>query len=211
MRLHLRNGNLARCIATTLIIHAFCFVLLLPTAPSFFSSVFGIFASHHAAMARASDLRTGHGEGIEMMPLSSLANGKEMLESVAGIDIEDSLEDQDDTLRATKSTSDDAAGMRRMGKGQQLIRHFRFFSIASFTAIATAAWEIGLFVLTPALVDGGRAGLLYSLIWNMIGFGPIYLSLAEMASMAPIAGAQYHWVSEFAPEGYQRSLSYITG
>lgn len=24
-------------------------------------------------------------------------------------------------------------------------------------------------------------------------FGPIYLSLAEMASMAPIAGAQYHW------------------
>lgn len=29
--------------------------------------------------------------------------------------------------------------------------------------------------------------------------------------MAPIAGAQYHWVSEFAPEGYQRILSYFTG
>lgn len=37
------------------------------------------------------------------------------------------------------------------------------------------------------------------------------LSLAEMASMAPTAGGQYHWVSEFAPESCQRSLSYFTG
>ena len=35
--------------------------------------------------------------------------------------------------------------------------------------------------------------------------------MAEMASMAPIAGAQYHWVSEFAPERYQKILSYLTG
>ena len=35
--------------------------------------------------------------------------------------------------------------------------------------------------------------------------------MAEMASMAPIAGAQYHWVSEFAPEKWQGILSYITG
>jgi choline transport protein len=37
------------------------------------------------------------------------------------------------------------------------------------------------------------------------------LSLAEMASMAPTAGGQYHWVSEFAPPSMQRSLSYFTG
>jgi hypothetical protein len=48
-------------------------------------------------------------------------------------------------------------------------------------------------------------------IWNFVGFGPIYLSMAEMASMAPIAGAQYHWVSEFAPESLQKVLSYFTG
>ncbi|TQS31534.1 hypothetical protein Golomagni_08180, partial [Golovinomyces magnicellulatus] len=35
--------------------------------------------------------------------------------------------------------------------------------------------------------------------------------MAEMASMAPIAGAQFNWVSEFAPESIQRSLSYFTG
>ena len=37
------------------------------------------------------------------------------------------------------------------------------------------------------------------------------MSLAEMASMAPISGGQYHWVSEFAPPKYQKFLSYFTG
>ena len=32
-----------------------------------------------------------------------------------------------------------------------------------------------------------------------------------MASMAPTAGGQYHWVSEFAPAKYQRLLSYLSG
>ena len=35
--------------------------------------------------------------------------------------------------------------------------------------------------------------------------------MAEMASMAPTAGGQYHWVSEFAPKKCQRFLSYVTG
>lgn len=83
--------------------------------------------------------------------------------------------------------------------------------MASFVAIATAAWEIGLFNITPGLTDGGRPALVWSVLWNFIGFGPVYLSMAEMASMAPIAGSQYHWVSEFAPESIQRVLSYYTG
>lgn len=110
-----------------------------------------------------------------------------------------------------KSTRDDAFHMRRMGKQQQLVRHFRLWSMASFVAIATEAWEIGIFLLSPALINGGRAGLIWTTISSIIGFGPIYLSMAEMASMAPTAGAQYHWVSEFAPENCQRILSYITG
>lgn len=112
---------------------------------------------------------------------------------------------------AMKSTSADARNMQRMGKNQQLVRHFRVLSMASFVAIATAAWEIGLFNLTPGLTNGGLPALAYSVLWNFIGFGPIYLSMAEMASMAPIAGAQYHWVSEFAPDNLQRVLSYFTG
>ncbi|KAF2716652.1 amino acid transporter [Polychaeton citri CBS 116435] len=35
--------------------------------------------------------------------------------------------------------------------------------------------------------------------------------MAEMASIAPTAGGQYHWVSEFAPETFQKPLSFIVG
>lgn len=105
----------------------------------------------------------------------------------------------------------DLTDMRRMGKPQQFIRHFRLMSIISLTAISTAAWEMCVFFCTPSLINGGRAGLVYSMISSTIGFGPVYLSMAEMSSIAPTAGAQYHWVSEFAPENCQRVLSYITG
>lgn len=129
----------------------------------------------------------------------------------AETDHEDILEDMDEQHGTNKSTRADSDNMRRMGRNQELIRHFRLLSVASFVAIATAAWEIGLFVITPGLTDGGRPVLVYSVLWNFVGFGPIYLSMAEMASMAPIAGAQYHWVSEFAPERFQKILSYLTG
>jgi hypothetical protein len=39
----------------------------------------------------------------------------------------------------------------------------------------------------------------------------VVLSLAEMESMAPTSGGQYHWVSEFAPANCQKILSYASG
>ncbi|KGQ05998.1 putative amino-acid permease PB24D3.02c [Beauveria bassiana D1-5] len=110
-----------------------------------------------------------------------------------------------------KSTRDDVISMQRMGRTQELVRHFRTLSMISFVGLSTTAWETNIFVFTQGLKDGGRPGVMYSLIWSFFGFVPVYLSMAEMASMAPIAGAQYHWVSEFAPESCQKILSYLTG
>lgn len=56
-----------------------------------------------------------------------------------------------------------------------------------------ATWEFLLLTNTQGLVGGGRAGLFWSYIWTMCGFGLMIVSLAEMASMAPTCGAQYHW------------------
>jgi choline transport protein len=36
-------------------------------------------------------------------------------------------------------------------------------------------------------------------------------TMAEMTSMAPTSGGQYHWVSEFAPPHIQKPLSYMVG
>ncbi|OAQ98288.1 hypothetical protein LLEC1_02077 [Akanthomyces lecanii] len=110
-----------------------------------------------------------------------------------------------------KSTRGDVVAMQRMGRTQELVRHFRKLTMISFVAVATVAWETTIFAFTESLKDGGRPSLLYSQLWCFVGFIPIVLSIAEMVSMAPIAGAQYHWVSEFAPEKCQKILSYLTG
>ncbi len=64
---------------------------------------------------------------------------------------------------------------------------------------------------TQGLTAGGMPGLFWSLCWAYTGQFFIVLSLAEMASMAPTAGGQYHWVSEFAPRQHQKLLSYLSG
>lgn len=122
------------------------------------------------------------------------------------------VDDNDPNFAGTESTPLDKLNMQRMGKPQVLIvsarlheclylvangvihqRQFRLLSTISFTAIAFGAWQIGIFVITQGLVDGGRAGLIWSTVWNFVGFCPVYLSLAEMSSMAPTAGGEYHW------------------
>ncbi|KAF9244026.1 hypothetical protein DTO013E5_6467 [Penicillium roqueforti] len=54
-------------------------------------------------------------------------------------------------------------------------------------------------------------GMIYTYLGGLAGFSFVILSMAEMASMAPLSGGQYHWVSEFAPPSSQALLSYITG
>lgn len=115
------------------------------------------------------------------------------------------------SLRNTKSTARDAEHMRRMGHKQQMVRRFKTTSMVFFVSIATASWEFAVFTLNQGLIDGGRAGIIYSYVLNFLGFLPIILSMCEMASMAPVSGSQYHWVSEFAPEKHQKILSYFTG
>jgi choline transport protein len=80
-----------------------------------------------------------------------------------------------------------------------------------FTSIVQSTWEVVLIAPVGGLTNGGPAGLFWTYIWTFLGFTPIVMSLAEMASMAPTSGGQYHWVSEFAPRKYQKFLSYMSG
>jgi choline transport protein len=109
------------------------------------------------------------------------------------------------------STVTDARDMQRMGKAQELRRNFKYISTLFFVTVLTATWEYLLIANTTGLVDGGRPGLFWTLIWSIAGMTFVTLSLAEMSSMAPASGGQYQWVSEFAPTEYQRFLSYSAG
>ncbi|KAF2155465.1 putative GABA permease [Myriangium duriaei CBS 260.36] len=101
--------------------------------------------------------------------------------------------------------------MRRMGRVQEVRRVFRSYSLFSYTCIVMSTWEYLVFSLTAGLTNGGRGGLFWSYLIELALISLVTASLAEMASMAPTAGGQYHWVSEFGPPRFQKFLSYLTG
>ncbi|PLB48531.1 amino acid transporter [Aspergillus steynii IBT 23096] len=110
-----------------------------------------------------------------------------------------------------RGTAADQADMSALGREQVLRRNFRYISIVGFGCTLIATWEVVLTLLEQGLTDGGTAGLIWGFLIVACGFLLVFLSLAEMASMAPTSGGQYHWVSEFAPASCQKFLSYITG
>ena len=66
-------------------------------------------------------------------------------------------------------------------------------------------------LLDVGLKNGGPSGVVYGFIVVWLGSLAIFASLTELASMAPISGGQYHWVSMMAPASLQRLSSYIEG
>ncbi|KAL8704261.1 MAG: hypothetical protein Q9201_002570 [Fulgogasparrea decipioides] len=110
-----------------------------------------------------------------------------------------------------RGTSLDKMDMEVLGRNQVLRRNFRFLSMLGFGSTLICTWEILLANILFISVDGGTADLFWGYIVVFLGIGLTYASMAEMASMAPTAGGQYHWVSEFAPPRYQKFLSYIVG
>ena len=88
-------------------------------------------------------------------------------------------------------TRTDAMNMRRMGKKQELMRNYRSLSALSFAVVLQATWEFLLISNNQGLIDGGLAGFFWTYVWTFLGFGVVMVSLAEMASMAPISGGQY--------------------
>ncbi|KAF2724727.1 amino acid transporter [Polychaeton citri CBS 116435] len=113
--------------------------------------------------------------------------------------------------RKYQGTLADRKDMSQLGKVQELRRNFKFLSILGFGCTLIATWEVIATTLSTSLPLGGTAGLLWAFIVVFFGFTFVYLSIAEMVSMAPTSGGQYHWVSEFAPQRAQKFLSYIVG
>jgi amino acid transporter len=57
-----------------------------------------------------------------------------------------------------------------------------------------------------AISQGGPVTLIYGPILMLFLVGACALTLAELASVYPTAGGQYHWTSILAPKGINRSL-----
>ncbi|KAK3680175.1 hypothetical protein LTR78_000552 [Recurvomyces mirabilis] len=108
-------------------------------------------------------------------------------------------------------TEADAVDMARLGRTQELRRNFKSLSVLGLSVTTMATWSALLLTNFFVMVNGGLAGAVWTYLASWIFTFALAASLAEMASMAPTSGGQYHWVSEFAPRSQQRFLSYITG
>lgn len=105
----------------------------------------------------------------------------------------------------------DAQVLARLGKKSVLERRFGFLSILGFTCTILITWEGSLILFTTGLTNGGSAGLVYGYLLVWIGTIAVFTTMAELASMAPTAGGQYHWVWMLAPPWCRKFLSYIMG
>ena len=99
----------------------------------------------------------------------------------------------------------------RLGKKPVLKRNFGFISIFGFASVILIAWEGTLFTIQYGLNDGGPAGLVFEFVFIWLGVMISFINISELASMAPVSGGQYHWVSMLAPTSVHTFLSYITG
>ncbi|GAB7334202.1 hypothetical protein MBLNU13_g06259t2 [Cladosporium sp. NU13] len=73
----------------------------------------------------------------------------------------------------------------------------------SWVAIATS--------LAIAISAGGSVTLLYGIICSCVVYACVGISLAEMISVYPTPGGQYHFTSILASKRWSRGLSYICG
>lgn len=73
----------------------------------------------------------------------------------------------------------------------------------SWVAVATS--------FAVVVAAGGPVTLVYGVIISCIVYAAVAISLAELASIYPTAGGQYHFTALIAPKSISRGTSYLCG
>ncbi|KAF2677978.1 hypothetical protein K458DRAFT_446700 [Lentithecium fluviatile CBS 122367] len=93
----------------------------------------------------------------------------------------------------------DARTVAILSKRHQISKNFGFTSMLSFSTTSCG------------LINGGPSALVYGLIFSLHGSLATAAFMAEMASISPTSGGQYHWVALLAPSRYAILLSWLAG
>lgn len=105
----------------------------------------------------------------------------------------------------------DARTVAILSKRHQISKNFGFTSLLSFSTTVLVSWEAFAVTFQGGLVNGGSSTLVYGLILSFFGSLATAASLAEMASISPTSGGQYHWVALLAPSRYAILCSWFAG
>ncbi|KAH6974398.1 amino acid permease [Ilyonectria sp. MPI-CAGE-AT-0026] len=101
--------------------------------------------------------------------------------------------------------------LANLGHEQELRREFSVFTLAALCSCLMASWEALATVITTALTNGGPPCLFYNYVMCFLCTVCITLSLAEIASIYPTAGGQYHWVAALSSASRKSGPAFATG
>ncbi|KAK4869883.1 hypothetical protein LT330_005607 [Penicillium expansum] len=103
--------------------------------------------------------------------------------------------------------------LKRTGPTEQASpkRLFNFTQIFFFSLTYLSSWETQALNLSTVLSNGGPEALAWGIVIVVFGAMAQSASLAEMASMQPIAGAQYHWTHYLAPPSQRKFITWMQG
>ncbi|KAK1640784.1 amino acid permease [Colletotrichum phormii] len=88
---------------------------------------------------------------------------------------------------------------------------FSFSQLFAFSLTYMALWEGMCTNMYFALYNGGPQTFIFSFVIVLCGAIAQAASLGEMASIQPVAGAQYHWTFHLAPARVKRFATWIQG
>jgi choline transport protein len=83
--------------------------------------------------------------------------------------------------------------------------------LLAFALTFMESWEVMAMNMGATFYNGGASSLAWGILLVVIGALAQSLSMAELASIQPIAGAQYHWTSMLAPADYKRFITWMQG
>ncbi|KAI0098775.1 amino acid transporter [Nemania sp. FL0031] len=133
---------------------------------------------------------------VDTIELNVARASPEVLESTRHVDDERTLRDDDLLMR--------------LGKRPLLERSFGFMSSLGLSSSVLVSWEGILFTSTSTFIHVGSGGVIWAFLIGWVGITSVYTVIAELSSMAPTAGGQYHWVALMAPKPCANFLSYLT-
>ncbi|CAG8918033.1 unnamed protein product [Penicillium salamii] len=113
----------------------------------------------------------------------------------------------EDQIRGTVET----ANLELLGLTQQTERSLSTFQIICGGWNICNSWAGIVGTLAIGISQGGTVLLLYGIIIIMVIVGLCTATLAELSSVYPTAGGQYHWTSILSPAKCSRVLSYCCG
>ncbi|KAI9927590.1 hypothetical protein MW887_003209 [Aspergillus wentii] len=125
----------------------------------------------------------------------------------------DTFKTNDDLQKKESQTEGtiESVNLELLGLSQQTKRDLGTFQIICGGWNICNSWAGIVGTLAIGIAQGGTVLLLYGMIVMLVAGGCCALTLAELASVYPTAGGQYHWTSILSPKGYSRVLSYACG